>query len=81
MRGKYGHCVVCLTHDLYIFNPAAAPLIMLRCAVHHSLLRPPLHQQFSFNYVAEDPRNSLKLLFRRRTDVMPPPPKVGEACV
>jgi hypothetical protein len=32
--------------------------------------------QFSFNYIAEDSRNSLKLLFRRRTDVMPPPPKV-----
>lgn len=33
------------------------------------------YAQFSFNYIAEDPRNSLKLLFRRRTDVMPPPPK------
>lgn len=33
------------------------------------------YAQFSFDYIAEDPRNSLKLLFRRRTDVMPPPPK------
>ena len=34
------------------------------------------YAQFTFNYIAEDPRSSLKLLFRRRTDVMPPPPKV-----
>lgn len=32
--------------------------------------------QFSFQYIAEDPKSSLKLTFRRRTDVMPPPPKV-----
>jgi hypothetical protein len=32
--------------------------------------------QFSFNYISEDPKHSLKLLFKRRTDVMPPPPQV-----
>jgi hypothetical protein len=33
--------------------------------------------QFSFAYVAEDPKSSLKLTFKRRTDVMPPPPRVS----
>uniref|UniRef100_A0A383WIB7 DNA topoisomerase 6 subunit B n=1 Tax=Tetradesmus obliquus TaxID=3088 RepID=A0A383WIB7_TETOB len=34
------------------------------------------YAQFSFQYIAEDPKSSLKLTFRRRTDVMPPPPKI-----
>eukprot|EP00878_Enallax_costatus_P004292 GHUV01004523.1.p1 GENE.GHUV01004523.1~~GHUV01004523.1.p1 ORF type:complete len:513 (+),score=171.62 GHUV01004523.1:484-2022(+) len=34
------------------------------------------YAQFSFSYIAEDPKNTLKLLFKRRTDVMPPPPKI-----
>ncbi|KAF8057634.1 TOP6B [Scenedesmus sp. PABB004] len=33
------------------------------------------YAQFSFRYVAEDPKASLALEFRRRTDVMPPPPQ------
>jgi hypothetical protein len=36
------------------------------------------YAQFSFNYVGEDERSSLRLVFRRRTDVMPPAPQVGE---
>jgi hypothetical protein len=41
-----------------------------------AVLVPP---QFAFHYKAEDERNSVKLLFKRRTDVMPPAPKVGGA--
>ena len=37
----------------------------------------PHAKQFSFRYVAEDPKASLDLAFRRRTDVMPPAPRVG----
>ena len=35
------------------------------------------YAQFSFSYVGEDERSSLRLVFRRRTDVMPPAPQVA----
>lgn len=35
------------------------------------------YAQFSFRYVAEDPKNSLEMHYKRRTDVMPPAPRVG----
>lgn len=34
------------------------------------------YAQFNFSFVTEDEKHNLKLLFRRRTDTMPPPPKV-----
>lgn len=32
--------------------------------------------QFNFKYVAEEEKQSLNIVFARRTDVMAPPPKV-----
>ena len=37
----------------------------------------PVALQFSFEYKAEDEKNSLRLLFKRRTDAMPPAPRVS----
>ncbi len=37
---------------------------------------PTLSLQFTFDYKAEDPKNSLHLVFKRRTECMPPPPQV-----
>eukprot|EP00877_Chromochloris_zofingiensis_P003200 jgi/Chrzof1/12881/Cz07g10220.t1 len=34
------------------------------------------YAQFSFDYKADDDKNNMKLLFKRRTDVMPPAPKI-----
>eukprot|EP00879_Flechtneria_rotunda_P030761 GHRR01033435.1.p2 GENE.GHRR01033435.1~~GHRR01033435.1.p2 ORF type:complete len:138 (+),score=46.59 GHRR01033435.1:808-1221(+) len=53
-------CVTAGSVDIYYW----------RCCYFYLLLL-----QFTFSYAAEDPKNSLKLLFKRRTDVMPPPPK------
>lgn len=39
------------------------------------------YAQFSFDYKADDDKNNMKLLFKRRTDVMPPAPKVRKAAL
>jgi hypothetical protein len=35
--------------------------------------------QFSFEYKAEDEKNSMRLVFKRRTDAMPSAPKVSSS--
>ena len=37
------------------------------------------YAQFSFHYKAEDAKNSVNITFVRRTNKMPPPPKVPHA--